>query len=47
MILHQIPAVHELAGIVIVVGANVVAVSTLHSTREEYVMTEIRSVRTR
>ena len=33
VILHQVPAMHELAGIGIVVGANVVAVSTLHSTR--------------
>lgn len=33
VILHPIPAAHEVLGIGILVGANIIAVSTLHSTR--------------
>ncbi len=32
VILHQVPAMHEVVGIGIVVGTNIVAVSTLHAT---------------
>ena len=33
VILHQVPVMHEVVGISIVVWANIIAVSTLHSTR--------------
>jgi inner membrane transporter RhtA len=32
LILHEVPAVHEVLGIGFVVGTNIIAVSTLHST---------------
>jgi len=45
VILHQVPAVHEAVGIGIVVGANIVAVSTLRPARSrETVPTPASSV---